>query len=122
MKTEDMETEVPMTGAQSSGSAIVHTARSMTRTLTNSSYSTRTRGPATTAGNTSDRNGPHDGRSHWCALVRQSFDRVPPADDVHERHSGNLAYPSAQLAVARRNDEAFVRRYTLHETIVRVGA
>ena len=55
-------------------------------------------------------------------LIRQPLDRIPPPDDIHEWDPRDLAYASSELAIARRDDVAFVRRHTLDEAVVRVRA
>ena len=55
-------------------------------------------------------------------LVRQPLDRVPPSDNVHQWHTRDFPYPSAEFPVARCDDEAPVGSDALNEAVVRVGA
>lgn len=56
--------------------------------------------------------------SCWGALVRQSLDRIPPADNVHERHSRYLSNASTQLAIASGDNVAPVGGYPLDEAVI----
>ena len=60
--------------------------------------------------------------SDRCTLIWETLYCVSSADDIHERHSRNFAYPPAKFAIARCNDIAFVRRNALHEAVVGIGA
>ena len=55
-------------------------------------------------------------------LVWQPLNRVPPSNNVHQRHTRNFPYPSAEFPVARRDDEAPVGSDALNEAVVRVRA
>lgn len=59
---------------------------------------------------------------HRRSLVWQPFYRIPPADDVHQRHTGDLSYAFAEVAIAGGDDEAFVGCYALDEAVIGVGA
>lgn len=55
-------------------------------------------------------------------LVGQAFYRITPLHDVHQRHTRNFPYPSAELPIASCNDEAAVGSDTLDQAVVRVGS
>jgi hypothetical protein len=59
---------------------------------------------------------------HRRTLIRQPFDRIPPADDVHKRHTGHLANAPSEFAIARRNDVDRTRAHALDEAVVGVRA
>lgn len=55
-------------------------------------------------------------------LIRQPFYCIPPADDIHQRHTGDLPHAAPKLAIACSDDEGFVRGDALDEAVIGVSA